>query len=120
MFLRFAVIGTLALSLENLLVYVLVDAGVSYFLVRVLTLIVILIFSYTMNAIFTFKVKPVVSHFFKYTLGASVSILISYLISLLSYYWLFEGQYPLLSTNIGAAFAFIVNYLFQKKITFKK
>jgi len=72
-----------------------------------------------LNARFTFRPRYSIEKFFKYLVGVSVSIGTTYASSLLLHYVALGECCPIIALNAGAAIAAIVNYAFQRTITFR-
>ena len=118
--LKFLAVGAGVLALENAIVHLLTLASVPYVFTRLLATSCALGISYVLNSIWTFPTPLAVQTFIQYAAGVSISLLVSYVVSLLAYYVAFDGRHELLATNIGAAIATLVNFVFQKRVTFSE
>jgi putative flippase GtrA len=116
--LKFLAVGAAVLALENAIVYLLTLAGVPYVFTRLLATASALAVSYVLNSVWTFPTPLAMQTFIHYAAGVSLALLVSYLVSLLAFYVALQGQHELLATNIGAAVAALVNFVFQKRVTF--
>ena len=117
-FLKFLAVGAAVLALENAIVYLLSLAGVPYVFTRLLATACVLGASYVLNSVWTFPTPLAMQTFIQYAAGVSLALLVSYVVSLLAFYVVLGGQHELLATNIGAAIAALVNFVFQKRVTF--
>ena len=116
--LKFLAVGAAVLALENAIVYLLTLAGVPYVFTRLLATASALAVSYVLNSVWTFPTPLAMQTFIQYAAGVSLALLVSYLVSLLTFYVALQGQHELLATNIGAAVSALVNFVFQKRVTF--
>jgi putative flippase GtrA len=116
--LKFLAVGAAVLALENAIVYLLTLAGVPYVFTRLLATASALAASYVLNSAWTFPTPLAMQTFIQYAAGASLALLVSYIVSLLTFYVALQGQHELLATNMGAAAASLVNFVFQKRVTF--
>jgi putative flippase GtrA len=116
--LKFLAVGAGVLALENAIVYLLTLAGVPYVLTRLLATACALGTSYVINSVWTFPTPLAVQTFIHYAAGVSLALVVSYVVSLLTFYVALDGRHELLATNIGATFAALVNFVFQKRVTF--
>ena len=116
--LKFLAVGAGVLALENAIVYLLTLAGVPYVFTRLLATTCALAASYVLNSLWTFPTPLGMETFIQYAAGVSLALLVSYVVSIFAFYLALEGQHELLATNIGAAIAALVNFVFQKRVTF--
>ncbi len=116
--LKFLAVGAAVLALENAIVFLLTIAGMPYAFTRLIATACALGVSYVLNSVWTFPTPLAVQTFVHYAAGVSLALLVSYVFSLLAFYVVLEGQHELLATNIGAAIAALVNFVFQKRVTF--
>jgi putative flippase GtrA len=116
--LKFLAVGAAVLALENAIVYLLTLAGVPYVFTRLLATACALAASYVLNSAWTFPTPLAMQTFIQYAAGVSLALLVSYLVSLLTFYVALQGRHELLATNIGAAVSALVNFVFQKRVTF--
>lgn len=117
---RFILVGIFVLAVENAVVWVLMRSIDSYILVRSLSTVVALCLSYGLNTAFSFNATYSIRRFVSYTAGVALSLLVTYLVSLGFYYLILGSSHPLLATNVGAVFAAVTNYLYQRCITYAK
>lgn len=117
---RFILVGALVLLIENLLVWLLLNVWDQYVAVRSIATVIAIVLSYLLNTRFSFSSSHSIKRFVSYVSGVSISIAVSYVVSLGTYYLLFEETRPLLSVNIGAGVAALTNFVFQNSITYAR
>lgn len=94
--------------------------GVSFIGARTVSTLCAVLLSYSINTKFSFRAHYTIKGFISYVAGLSISIASTYLTSLTLYYLVFDSTRPLLSTNLGALVAAMVNYVFQRFVTYRK
>jgi putative flippase GtrA len=119
-FLRFVIVGLCVLTIENVIIWQLMYFIENYLLVRAIASISSLFLAYVLNTHFSFSSTHSFIRFVSYIMGISLSLSVSYMVSLVFYYLVFASSWPLLSTNFGAIAAAIANFLYQKNITYRK
>jgi putative flippase GtrA len=119
-FSRFVAVGLFVLSVENIIIWQITYYIDNYLFARVIATISSLFLAYILNTHFSFSSTYSVTRFISYTKGVSMSLSVSYLVSLGIYYLIFSSSWPLLSTNIGAIAAAICNFLYQKHFTYRR
>ena len=118
--LLFFLFGFMAVLTENGIVIALIHYGFNFIESRIVGTIITVVFSYTLNTIYTFNANHSKKRFAKYIVGVGLSAFVSFVVSLFAFYFLFNKMHPLIAVNIGAGVAAIINYLFQDRITYKE
>ena len=118
-FVRFAAVGAVVLGLENLVVYLGDVLGFSYIYVRLFSACFSVVVSYIFNSLFTFRQVLSFSKFVSFVVGAALGATTSLLVSMFFYYFVFNAGAPLLSTNLGALVAVVMNFGYQRFVTFR-
>lgn len=119
-FFRFVLVGVLVLLVENFLVWLLLLEWGNYVVVRGIATGIAVILSYVLNTRFSFSSSHSFRRFISYVSGVSLSVIVSYVVSLGVYFMIFAESHPLLSVNIGACVAALTNFLYQNYITYSK
>lgn len=91
-----------------------------YVVVRSIATVIAVILSYALNTRFSFSSSHSFRRFISYVSGVSLSIVVSYVVSLGVYFIVFAESYPLLSVNLGACVAALTNFLYQNNVTYSR
>jgi putative flippase GtrA len=115
---RFILVGVFVLLVENAVVDLVLRFLNQFVLVRAIASLVALVLAYGLNTRFSFASIYSIRRFLSYTAGVSLSLCVTYAVSLACFYMILNASHPLLATNIGALVAALTNYLYQRFITY--
>lgn len=121
-FLKFAIVGLVGTFINIAVLYVLTEYfGVYYIFSAVVSFVISMTHNFLLNKIWTFK-EPLKSEFRKKYVQFSLVSIMALMINLFFLYIFTEiiGVYYILSQLIAIGIALIINFLGNRKWTFKK